>query len=69
MCKSDQAGSGGVSQYRIFYQDGHVSHHDTSSTALKELRGLPNNCKVAIRGIGDSRPVMSEDYRDKECQE
>ena len=66
MFKPTEIGSGDCSQHRIFYQDGHVSHHDTSSAAILELQRLPASCKVAIRGIGDSRSVVNTDYHSKE---
>ena len=61
----DCMGSGDSTQYRIFYQDGHVSHHPAWREMQQELHELPPHCKVATRGIGDDRPVFSTDYYDE----
>ena len=66
MFQPTEIGSGDASQYRIFYQDGHISHHDTSSAAMKELHGLSPSYKVAVRGKGDSRSVVSTDYHNRQ---
>lgn len=47
---------------RIYFSDGRIWTYTDEQLAYTVYVNLPESCKVAFRGCGDSRPVLESDY-------